>query len=220
MVKFVDGRSKELLKQILLEERVQRYLTRLKQHHLETHEHSLRTGLLSLDLGKDFEFDEHSLKLLGYSGLLHDIGKLRVPSEVLSKTTPITEAHAQILYEHPSFGFQILADFGDETVRQIVVAHHEYKKNPYLRQVSDRRGVNRSGKDRRGFHESICELTQIVAVADIFDALTSHRSYNPPLSKEETEKILRDVFTGEQKYVEQVLLKSEEDIQNSVNYMP
>jgi len=59
---------------LINEEKVQKYLDSLKRYHVETYEHSLRVGLLSVDLGCDNLVTDDELRLLGYSGLLHDIG--------------------------------------------------------------------------------------------------------------------------------------------------
>ena len=77
----------------------------LKAHHYETYQHSLRVGLLSIDLGyENFDLEE-DLKILGSAGLLHDIGKLKVPLSILTKEAELTEEERTILSAHPRWGF-------------------------------------------------------------------------------------------------------------------
>ena len=90
-------------------------------------------------------------------------------------------------------------------IKQILVAHHEYQNKPYPRNGIDRRKIERSGSDRRSNRSQAAVLAQIVAVADMFDALASQRSYKEALKKSDTETILRNQFTGDALYIDQVL---------------
>jgi HD-GYP domain-containing protein (c-di-GMP phosphodiesterase class II) len=109
------------------------------------------------------------------------------------------------LNEHARLGFLALESFKPEIVKHIVVAHHEYQNKPYPRNGIDRRKTERSGPDRRSNRSQVEALAQIVAVADMFDALTSQRSYKEALKKSDTETILRNQFTGDALYIDQVL---------------
>jgi len=209
MVKHIRSESRSLLKNLLEEERVQRYITSLRRHHYETQRHSVRVGLFAVDLGYENSFGLGELKLLGYAGLLHDVGKLDIPEEILNKPTALNQSERAIIDVHPRLGFLALEDFGDDLVRQVVVAHHEYKKNPYPRGKKDRRKTMRLGDvDRRTSNRLISILAQIVAVSDIYDALTHRRTYKSALPRDKVEETLREHFIGDKNYIEQVLRES------------
>jgi HD-GYP domain-containing protein (c-di-GMP phosphodiesterase class II) len=144
---------------------------------------------------------------LGYAGLLHDAEKVRIPIDLLSKDTGFNAREEEIVREHPRLAFEKLRDFEYDVVREIVVAHHEYKSDPYPRKGTDRRKKSRSSTDRRQNNAGVPRLAQLVAIADMFDALISNRSYKESLSKSKTEIILRNQFTGDHKYIDQVLLR-------------
>ena len=197
--------SAVLVSKLVQEDKVRTLLDKFKSDQRSIYEHSLRVAILSLDLGFENQLDQPDLSYLGYAGLLHDIGKVSLPADVLSKRTVLNSTDRASLNEHARLGFLALDNFEPEIVKQIVVAHHEYQKKPYPRNGIDRRKTERSGADRRSNRSQTGALAQIVAVADIFDALTSQRSYKEALSKSDTETILRSQFTGDALYIDQVL---------------
>ena len=130
---------------------------------------------------------------------------MSLPADVLSKTTVLNSSDRASLNEHARLGFLALENFEPEIVKQIVVAHHEYQNKPYPRDGIDRRKTERSSPGRRSNRSQAAVLAQIVAVADMFDALASQRSYKEALKKSDTETILRNLFTGDALYIDQVL---------------
>ena len=196
--------TKKLLRVLLKEEVVSRHLTSLKEHHLETYQHSLRVGSLCLDVGVLLDLAPNELELLGLSGLLHDIGKRRITDDILSKTEPLNAKEKEAMSRHPRLGFLELGEEGNEVVRRVIVTHHEYKLDPYPRKVPERRRDERA-EGRRMPGELSDTFGQIVAVADIYDALASRRSYKPPLSEQDVEAELRRQFTGDTRYIDLVL---------------
>ncbi len=181
MSNLVHSYSFALFREILNDVKIDKYLDRLKAYHLDTYEHSARVSLLSIDLGIDNNLED-DLRVLGYGGLLHDIGKIEVPLEILSKQDVLDLCERSVIKKHPRTGYNMLEGFNQD-VRKIVLGHHEYKKDPYPR------------KDQKG-NKRIRMLTQIVSTADIFDALLSRRSYKEPMQKDEIERIIRSDFTG------------------------
>ncbi|MBU0472409.1 MAG: HD domain-containing protein [Nanoarchaeota archaeon] len=207
MIKVIQPKSNEFFKALIQQDRVQRYLNTIRKHHGDTYGHSFRVGLLSVDLGYDNECSDEDLTILGYAGLLHDTGKTDVPAEVLSKPMKLSTKEKKIIRSHPRLGFLQLEDFEYDTVRRVVVAHHEYQQNPSPRMSNNRRTITREEDDRRENNERITTLTQIVAISDIYDALISKRAYKDSLPKPEVEIILRQEFTGNHKYIDQVILR-------------
>jgi putative nucleotidyltransferase with HDIG domain len=197
--------STVLVSKLVKEEKVLTLLEKLKSDQRSIYEHSLRVAVLSLDLGFENQLDQPDLYYLGYAGLLHDIGKVSLPADILSKRTVLNSSDRASLNEHARLGFLALESFEPEIVKQIVVAHHEFQKIPYPRNGIDRRKAERSTPGRRSNRFQIAALAQIVAIADMFDALTSQRSYKEALSKSNTDTILREQFTGDALYIDQVL---------------
>lgn len=194
MSKLIHSQSFSFYREILNDAKVFKYLYSLFKYHSETYYHSARVSLLSIDLGISNDLED-DIRILGYAGILHDIGKLEVPIEVLSKEGSLSPSERCIVSQHPRTGFNMMEDFNQD-VRKIVVGHHEWKKDPYPR---------KEHRDSEG--KRIQMLTQIVAAADIFDALESRRSYKEPMQKDEIEKIMRSDFKGDQNYVDQVLMR-------------
>lgn len=178
----------KLFNSILDEKKVQEFLKKLKSYHKETYDHSLRVGLLSMFLGVTNNFSKKNLKLLGYGGLLHDIGKLDIPKKILNKKSKLNDEEKKKIKEHPRRGFVRLKDF--EEVREIVIQHHRYQKNGYPKNCK--------------IKKEFSELAQIVAIADMFDALSNKRSYKKAFGNEKVKKILEENYIGKKIYIEQV----------------
>jgi len=202
---IIYSESNVLVSQLVREDKVHTLLGKVKSNQPSNYEHSLRVAVLSLDLGFENQLEKPDLNYLGYAGLLHDIGKANLPADILSKRTALNYTDRASLNEHARLGFLALENFEPEIVKHIVVAHHEYQNKPYPRNGIDRRKTGRGGPDRRSNRSQVRVLAQIVAAADMFDALTSQRSYKEALSKSDTETLLREQFTGDGLYIDQVL---------------
>lgn len=131
--------------------------------------HSERVTQMALAIGRQMGLDEPALTNLYRGGLLHDIGKLAIPGAILDKTGPLEPGEMQVMREHPLRGVRILEPIAQYAGALPVVAqHHEW---------FDGRGypLGLSG-------EAIDLGARILAVADVFDALTSERPYRPGLA--------------------------------------
>jgi putative nucleotidyltransferase with HDIG domain len=122
---------------------------------------------ISVALGWD-EYERTTVRLGAY---LHDLGKVRVPHEILNKPGPLTQQEREIMEMHPLYGLELLgsAEFPWQ-VRPIVRSHHEK--------------VDGSGYPDRLRGEEIPLSAQVVCIADVYDALTSRRSYRAAFSHE------------------------------------
>ena len=200
----ISTKGTDFFRSLLSEDRVKAYLDRLRNHHADTYRHSARVGLLCIGLGCENVLDDAEIRLLGYGGLLHDVGKLKIPRRILEKGAKLDALELEAMRRHPRLGFLELADPDYAQVRKIVVAHHEYKRGPYPRGWVNRRNSQR-GPDRRAAGDRVPLLAQIVAVCDIYDALESKRAYKPAMEPSQIERVLRDQFTGDSGLVDQVL---------------
>jgi HD-GYP domain-containing protein (c-di-GMP phosphodiesterase class II) len=202
--KMTEQKILNVLNPALKSVAVRKYLDLLKDYHKETYEHSRRVGLLCVYLGIKNSLPKEKIKLLGYAGLLHDVGKLDVPLSILSKKSELTEKEIKKIREHPRRGFFMLKESELDDIRKIIIMHHEYCNTPYPRSGKDRRATRK--KERRtdnGFEE----LAQILSVADMYDALSHMRSYHEPLDCEDIEKIMKKQFMGKKRYIKQIIKK-------------
>lgn len=127
--------------------------------------HSVNIATLGLLVGRDVGLGESELEDFAIGALLHDIGKLKVPQELLSRAGPLTEDEFEKIKEHSRIGFELLYERSHIQPRSYAVAlqHHEsFDGNGY---PAGRRG------------EEIHKFSRIAKVVDIFDALTSDRPY-------------------------------------------
>ncbi|MBI4141140.1 HD domain-containing protein [Candidatus Woesearchaeota archaeon] len=193
-----------LLADIVRDDDIVRHISALRNYHFETYTHCLRVCLYSIRLG--YMNDVGEIRSLGRGALLHDVGKLDVPLQILDKKGSLSDVERKIMDNHPRFGFQRLQGPNYDRERKIAVGHHEHKKGAYPRTDSGRVLMPTAlALEKRNYDLLDFVFTQIVAVADIYDALASRRSYKPPLKKDDIEKILSDQFTGDTVYVGQML---------------
>lgn len=154
------------------------WLTHLKQKSEYTALHSLRVCVLALAFGRHLGYEPDKLAILGTGALLHDIGKLKVPEEILDKPAPLTPEEFEIVKSHVPSGLKILegAHGISPAVLEIVGRHHErYSGNGYVL------GIN---------GDAIGEFGMVGAIVDVYDAITSDRSYHMGASSAEALKIL------------------------------
>jgi putative nucleotidyltransferase with HDIG domain len=154
----------------------------------ETEGHSIRVSRLACLLAEEIGLTSHQLKALERGSLLHDIGKIGISDTILHKPGKLTEDEWKIMRIHPDIGARIVEGipFLQETLPVIRYHHERWDGSGYP--------VGLQGKD-------IPLQARIFAVADVFDALTSSRSYRKRSSPEETVQYLREqaniLFDGE-----------------------
>ncbi|MFE4453334.1 HD-GYP domain-containing protein [Streptomyces sp. NPDC056796] len=129
-----------------------------------TRGHSERVGRASELIARELGMEESRMEALRFAGILHDVGKLGVPTRVLRKDGPLTPEERRVIELHPEYGHEIVRGIGflDEA-RAAILHHHER--------------LDGSGYPYGLAGESIPEFARVVAVADAFDAMTSTRSY-------------------------------------------
>ena len=137
----------------------------IQQSDEYTFEHSVQVSLYAALIGSWLGMEPDELKDLSIAGLLHDIGKCNIPDEILNKPSKLTDAEFKVMRSHPTLGYVLLANTKqfNEAVLSGVLQHHER---------SDGSGYPNSLK---GPH--IHPYARIVAIADIYSAMTSDRVY-------------------------------------------
>ncbi|VVB82986.1 HD domain protein [uncultured archaeon] len=195
-------KTEKIFRKILEEEKIKILLKELRDHHPDTFLHSLRVCLLALDLGIENKLEDKKLEILAYGALLHDIGKKEISLLLLEKPDKLAPPEKMQMEQHTRLALKKIADFEDE-IKFLVVGSHECQKNPYPRKEERRKDCR--GTERR--KNANTDLKQILAIADWYDALRNSRAYKKPKDKLETEKILREEYTGNQKYISQIITR-------------
>src|SRR6185369_1043164 len=173
-----------IVDQILNEETSLIGLTTIRDYDEYTFTHSVNVCIFSVALGKRLGFGKIQLYDLGMAALFHDIGKSRVPSEVLNKTGGLSDDEWRLIAAHPWLGALTLFQLrGQQELpyRAVIVAHEHHMK------------IDLSGYPRPIRERSLSMFSKIVAVADGFDAATSRRSYQTvPLTPAQVMMEMRD----------------------------
>jgi len=142
------------------------WLTYLKSRDEYTATHCMNVCILALTFGRCLGLAEVALHQLGLGALLHDLGKMQIPDEVLNKPGRLTEEEFAVIKRHPGLGFAMLRDDKnlDKASLHIVLHHHER-----LDGCGYPRGLN---------EKKIPLLTRISSIVDVYDAITSDRCYH------------------------------------------
>ena len=208
MYKYQDrGRVLKIFEELKNQARTKAFLDVLKAHHNETYEHSLRVAQLSIDLALENRLPARIVKIIGKAGLLHDYGKSRIDERVLSKQGPLDPKEASMMKKHPRLGVVELEKYLSPETRKIIISHHEFKVVSYPRVPLERReGIRETTRERRGKY-SISYFTQIVAAADMYDALIFPRSYKEGYPVEKVKSIMTEQFIGKPILINQLTKK-------------
>ena len=130
--------------------------------------HQRRVSDLARSIAKKLNLSEEIIDALRMAAKIHDIGKITVPAEILAKPTPLTNQEFGIIKNHPKVGYDILKDAEFPwPVAQIVLQHHER--------------IDGSGYPLGLCGDKIILEAKILAVADVVEAMASHRPYRPAL---------------------------------------
>jgi len=154
------------------------WMSKIKHEDEYTAEHCLNVCILAIAFGRHLGFTDDKLKLLGMCGLLHDVGKMRTPDEILNKTSSLTDEEFVIMKQHTTDGYHLLVEEGGapEYALDVALCHHERP-------------------DGRGYPnglvgEDISEYSRIIAIVDAYDAMTSNRCYTSAVSAVDALKVI------------------------------
>jgi putative nucleotidyltransferase with HDIG domain len=169
-----DLRAAELVakEEAFLGARVHALMQRLAEKDESTEEHTRRVAMRAVQVGEELGLPPGRLRALAIGGLLHDIGKLSVPTRILQKPAALEEDEFAIIKRHPEWGIKLLRELGgfNSSAQELVHSHHERL---------DGKGYPR-GLDA----SSIGLDTRILTVCDVYDALVSPRVYRAAWSHE------------------------------------
>ena len=167
--------SVESICQDLLDQRVLTGLNTIKTHDAYTFQHSIDVTIMGVVLAKRAGWDAARVRLFGIGCMLHDIGKVFIPEELLRKPGRLSEDEFAIMKQHPKLGYDLikaLAPTLGALVPQVAYQHHERQDGSgYPRGLE---GTNALGKTTPG---KIHDFGSLSAVADVYDAMASTRPY-------------------------------------------
>ncbi|MDD2459349.1 MAG: HD domain-containing protein [Eubacteriales bacterium] len=133
--------------------------------------HQRRVGLIARHIGESLGYLPDHCQALYWAGIVHDVGKIAIPAEILSKPARLTDIEFKLIQGHPETGYEILRDVDMPfPIADIVRQHHER--------------LDGSGYPQGLSGTRILREAQILAVADVFEAMVSHRPYRPALGYE------------------------------------
>ncbi len=152
---------------------VRSFVGALEAKDTYTHGHSERVAEYAISIGKEMGLDERSLERLEYSALLHDLGKLALPGQILTKAESLTDEEMSAMRGHPAAGATMVERIPPlRGLAPMVLRHHEYYGG----------GGYPSGVSG----ESIPLQARILSVADAYDAMTTDRAYRRALTHDES----------------------------------
>jgi len=145
----------------------------------EARAHNLRVARLCVHIGRQMSMSAAELRILARAGLMHDIGKLRIPESVLRKDDALTESEWTLMRTHPEMGLTLLERAGQSSREVLAVLYHHER-------------LDGSGYPYGLKAEGIPIEARIVAVADTYDALTSDRPYRSACTDAEARRVLTE----------------------------
>ena len=167
-------------------------LARIKSKDEYTYLHCIAVSALCISFGEHLRLDDRKIKALGIGGLLHDIGKVRIPIEILNKPGPLSEKEFEIMKQHVMHGDCILRQTGNIEEDSICVTAHHHER------------LDGTGYPERLKGDEISPFGQMAAIVDIYDALTSERCYKNPMAPTDA---LRKLFEWSDNYLNRDLVE-------------
>lgn len=144
--------------------------------------HQKRVSELAVAIGKEMKLDAHMLHGIEITAKIHDIGKVAVPSEILTRPGKITEMEYSVIKQHCDVGYNILKNIKSQwPIADIVRQHHEH--------------LDGTGYPLGLKGDEICMESRVITVADIVEAINSHRPYRPSLGIDVAMKAINE-FKG------------------------
>lgn len=170
----------ECMRSILRSPDAMMLMTHLRNKNEYTWHHSMNVCVLAIALGRHLNLRYDELITLGLCGMLHDIGKMRIPSDILDHPGVYTPEERLIMQSHTSLGYKILSE--NSSIAEIVaeVAHNHHER------------IDGQGFPRRLKSHEISPFAKMIAIVDTYDAVTTERSYKPGKTHLEAINILLD----------------------------
>jgi len=205
--------------------KVQNLIASLSFHDFYTYDHSINVSMYCISLYRAVKPNatKEEIVMAGLGGLLHDIGKIKITTEIINNPDKLSDEEFAIIKKHPDYGLQLLTenpcpdcqgvDFS--IIKRIVYEHHE--------------NFNGTGYPRKISGNDIHLLARVTAIADFFDAITTKRSYHEVLNTEDAiqvmhkavgKKIDPNLFEVFIKSIKQLVLQGKTAVELPENFDP
>lgn len=184
---------KALISEIRGAKNVISLLTNVQVHDNYIFAHSINVTIYTLAMAVKLGFDDKRLSEIGLGGMLHDIGKTMIPIEILNKQTKLTDQEFEIIKKHPEYGFENLRNQSSISLLSAHCAFQHHEK------------IDGTGYPRQLKGDEIHPYAKIMAVADVFDALTSQRAYRKAMLPHNAMEI---IFAGANTHFESDLINT------------
>jgi len=160
-------------------------LLKVTSYDYYTYTHCVNVFLFCVALARKMRYGEAEVLTFGTGALLHDVGKCMVPPEVVNAAGKLTPEQWEMMKKHPEFGIQVLREQGidDPVIHDITLHHHEK--------------VNGKGYPQGLTAKDLSVFARICTIVDIFDALTTRRTYKEAMGSFPALKLMQDKMTDE-----------------------
>lgn len=160
--------AEKLVEEIMSKGRISLDMLDLRSYDDYTYAHSMNVGVLCGVIGMEMHMDEKEIAQLVMAALLHDLGKLSIPNEILNKPGRLTQKEYKRMQEHPVMSYELIKDRFDISaqIKVAVLFHHE--------------NVDGTGYPNGVMGDEQTLFTKIIHAADVYDALVSKRPYKEP----------------------------------------
>jgi putative nucleotidyltransferase with HDIG domain len=176
--KTIDAAAESIVSDIE-DEGFARWLETIRHYHSQTFQHCLIVTGVAVTFAQRLGFSTADQRKMATAGLLHDIGKAKIPIAILEKPGPLDAEELAVMRQHPLLGYESLKAVQDlhPEMLDMVVHHHEY--------------LDGSGYPHGLDANDLSDLVRTMTISDIYGALLEQRSYKPPMSGEAAYRILQ-----------------------------
>lgn len=157
-------------------------LLQITAHDYYTHTHSINVSIYTLSLGSFLGIGGEELETLGMAAILHDLGKSKVDYAIINKNGKLSDEEFTQMKYHPAYGHEIALKLGITDERVLTGIRHHHEK------------MSGGGYPDGLTQNEISLFARIIGVCDVFDALTTKRSYKDPMSSFEALKLMKETM--------------------------
>lgn len=168
-IKQIENVSDKLVENIYNNKEISVCIKDLQTYDSNTYMHSVGVAIISIAIGTELCLSKKELCKLGVSALLHDIGKVEIPIEIINKPSKLTEEEFEIIKSHPNLGGKYFLE------------HKSVSNDIYMGIVGHHEKIDGTGYPNSLKGEEIPLFARIIAVADVYESLTGKRSYRKPI---------------------------------------
>ena len=175
----IDNNVKEIVVNITHKNCTIKSLSRIIEHDYYTHTHSVNVSMYAIYFGKVLNLSMSELKNLGYAAILHDIGKSEIDVTIINKKSTLTYEEYEKMKEHPLIGYNLAKKLGVTNKKVLIGIRNHHER------------MDGSGYPDKLISSEIEVYAKIIAICDVFDALTTKRSYKDVLKTFEAFKLMK-----------------------------